>query len=392
MRVLSVTWNIFTVNNGKKELARDGGSLMIHDICEAIGKKVDSFLLLGSFRTSKEKWGNINIIDNSSFLPGERTKANIETWQRGLLNCFRNALEELRPDYVFVHGGGEFSLFVMQECIMRKQPFSFVNHLMASGNAGYVGNELEIQWEKEVYNLPDIHVIAVGEGMRKKILSENKNLKEEQVSAIPNGTFIDGKKKSSSLRKELEIGEKKVLLCVGSIQPRKNQRQLVKAYCLLDEEIKNDLVVIFCGNKYGNGEYLELLINDIQKAGLEKNLIYVGSYPRAEMNKLYSMADGLVMPSLSEGLSLVAVEMIRFGKPIIMYRDNETAADFDNTRVCLLSPEHDDESLRQTIQEWYQKKWDESYIKEYSSYFSMDRVAEDYIRIANDRKMELVNN
>ncbi len=91
------------------------------------------------------------------------------------------------------------------------------------------------------------------------------------------------------------------------------------------------------------------------------------------------------MPSLSEGLSLVATEMLSYGKPVIMFSDNETAGDINDPKVAVLAKDHSDQALADAIVEWYERDWDEKYIKEYSRYYSMERVADDYIAYCRKR-------
>ena len=103
-----------------------------------------------------------------------------------------------------------------------------------------------------------------------------------------------------------------------------------------------------------------------------------------EMKKVYSVADALIMPSLSEGLSLVALEMLTYGKPVIMFADNETAGDVNDSKVVVLAQDHSDQSLAAAIMEWYDRDWDDTYIKKYSNYYSMERVADEYIEYCNN--------
>ena len=82
------------------------------------------------------------------------------------------------------------------------------------------------EWEKSVFDLEDIHVIAVGNGMYKKIVAENPQLSTKQIISIPNGSPMVSEIQSGNLSMFFKKKyNKKILLCVGSIQPRKNQIQ-----------------------------------------------------------------------------------------------------------------------------------------------------------------------
>lgn len=384
MKVLSTSWMMYRFQDEESpELRRDGGSIMIHDICEYIGRKVESYLYLGNECTHGFYDKNIQILDNSKYLPEKRSKDNIEEWQEALKKRFVEILKELKPDYVLVHGGIEFSTNCMNACIENQVPFSYVNHLMQSGNAGYKTNFKLQEWEKSVFNLEGIHVITVGNGMRDKLVLENPQLSSEQIISIPNGIPFVCNNKTNDTR-SLNSSKKKRLLCVGSIQPRKNQSQLVKAFCALPKELQNKIEIGIIGNNRTNKEYFEELESEIHNHKLEKSIVYYGELPRDEMDKYYSNSDGLIMPSFSEGLSLVALEMLSYGRPVIMFRDNETAGDIRDNRVAVYAKEHTDEALAIAIEDWYNREWDEQYIKKYVSYYDMERVADDYIRYIKD--------
>ena len=111
----------------------------------------------------------------------------------------------------------------------------------------------------------------------------------------------------------------------------------------------------------------------------------MGECDRAEMEKLYTVADGLIFPSLLEGLSLVALEIMTYGKPIIMFSDNETAVDISNPEVVVLAKDHSDQALADAIRKWYETDWNMNTIKEYSHQFSMERVAQNYVSYCEKR-------
>ena len=92
------------------------------------------------------------------------------------------------------------------------------------------------------------------------------------------------------------------------------------------------------------------------------------------------------MPSLIEGLSLVTLEAISYGMPVIMFSDNETAADINDTKATILVDEHSDEALAYGIEKWFAMQWDNDYIREYSKFFTLERVANDYLKIITEEK------
>ena len=383
MRIISTVWALFDYKNNNIEVLRNGGSIMIYDICEYIGRIEESYVFIGNCRTKNDNVGSVHVLDNRKYLPPFRDVNNINQWQEGLQRRFKELLIELKPDFVLVHGGLDFSTNCIHVCMELDQPYAYVNHLGLSGNAGYKMPLREEEWERKLYSIPKINIISVGNGMRNKILRENKQLSISQVHAIPNGSPLVGDKSVEYGRPDRRARNKKTLLCSGSLQPRKNQLQLVEAFRLLPDKVRNNVKVLFCGNYSEKNGYKDALINRIESYGLKDSLQYMGVFSRDEMIDIYSSVDGLVIPSLSEGLSLVAIEMIAFGKPVIMFYDNETAGDLNDNKAVILIPDHTNEALAQGITEWYVREWDSKYIRDYSQYYNMDRVAEDYIAYIN---------
>ena len=81
---------------------------------------------------------------------------------------------------------------------------------------------------------------------------------------ITNGCQVSGKmiEINSDIREKYKISyEKKIMLCVGNIYPNKNQFQVVRAYSMLPESIKNKLVILFLGNDCTSGE-INILIKE----------------------------------------------------------------------------------------------------------------------------------
>ena len=217
--------------------------------------------------------------------------------------------------------------------------------------------------------------------MKEKILSDFPQICSENITVIKNGTDFRAVKVENNLRQKYGLEKKKILLCVGTILERKNQCQIVRAFQLLPNDMKEQLAVLFCGLDRMEG----MLQRKIEEAGIQEKLIYVGAVENEEMKEYYSIADGLIMPSRAEGLSIAALETIAYGLPVIMFSDSECAMDLNDEEVVCLAKERSDQELANAMIRWYQKDWDKDYITEYSKYYSMERMAEDYIRYYTER-------
>ncbi|UVK38225.1 glycosyltransferase family 4 protein [Mesorhizobium sp. AR10] len=103
-------------------------------------------------------------------------------------------------------------------------------------------------------------------------------------------------------------------LFVGTLEPRKNLRNLIKAYGLLPESTRSGCDLVIVG---GSGWKQTGLADDVRLGGLEKNITFTGFVDDAMLATLYSNCLFLAMPSLYEGFGFPIVEAHSFGKPVL---------------------------------------------------------------------------
>lgn len=388
MNVLTVAWNIYDDVKGDFEVGSNGFSVIVSNIVEYIGRVEQSFVMVGDRTVNDREINSAKLIGNERWLPLKRTKSNIDEWHKGLIKCFANAIDKKSIDFVFFHGIGAFVFNAIDYCITNHIKYAVVLH-------GYYGKGVESNsfgiskehLDNEMHFIDDMEspIIVVGNGVKRKIVKNNPNINLKRINVIPNGTEKKCVEYNSDLSKRIASGNKRVLSCIASFQPLKNQLQLVRAYSLLPEEIKRNLVVVLCGKDCRKPPYSEQVIKEIKKRGLEKRILYIGELSPYDTKQLYYISDGIILPSLSEGLSVVVLESIMYGKPIIMFSDNPTAEDVGCPSATILVKEKTDEMLADGICRWYYSSWDKIIIKKYAEYYSMERVANDYIQYAKEK-------
>jgi glycosyltransferase involved in cell wall biosynthesis len=105
-----------------------------------------------------------------------------------------------------------------------------------------------------------------------------------------------------------------MVLCVGTIEPRKNNIKILEAAKILaDRKIKFKLV--FAGNPGWLNEVFFKLLNTYQSSGV--NVEYIKSPSDFVLNELYSSAVCTVFVSLAEGFGLPIIESVMKGTPCI---------------------------------------------------------------------------
>lgn len=159
------------------------------------------------------------------------------------------------------------------------------------------------------------HFITVSEFIKQEI-TEYLGISREKITAIYNGFNQDVFKKYSyktliAFSKKRNIPEN-FILYVGTIEPRKNLKNLIFAYLELPKKLKKQYKLVLTG--YHGWENSEIF-NFIKKE--RENIIYTGYMDELELAYLYNLAKVLVYPSIYEGFGLPPLEAMACETPVI---------------------------------------------------------------------------
>jgi len=136
------------------------------------------------------------------------------------------------------------------------------------------------------------------------ISEESKSAWRKNIGPQPKIDVIygGGRRDSQSGHKSFE--ERQGILCVAAEQPHKNVERLVAAYCLLAPEIQKEHELNIVGIR-SEGARRRLQNLSSKAYGV---INFPGYLDNSSLNSLYEKSRLLVMPSLSEGLSLPILE------------------------------------------------------------------------------------
>jgi glycosyltransferase involved in cell wall biosynthesis len=201
-------------------------------------------------------------------------------------------------------------------------------------------------WKANVRSIREIgHIIAISEYTKNELIGQ-LDIPEDRVYLIPNG--IDHQKFhpiTDAVRPGYLHPEDKVLLYVGSEEKRKNIGVVLRALKDLIREMP-DVKLIKAGGP-GTGISREPCINEINRLGLAKHVIFTGTISDTELLRLYNIADAFVFPSLIEGFGLPPLEAMACGCPVIA-SDRTSIPEVVGDAGILLDPE-DPESWRKAM-------------------------------------------
>jgi glycosyltransferase involved in cell wall biosynthesis len=101
-------------------------------------------------------------------------------------------------------------------------------------------------------------------------------------------------------------------LSVGSLEPRKNIRSVIKAYAQIKKA--NRIPLFLIGNGKRHKKHLQELIND---NNLQKDIHILSNIPSHLLPAIYQNASMLIYPSFYEGFGLPVVEALLSSTPVI---------------------------------------------------------------------------
>ena len=102
------------------------------------------------------------------------------------------------------------------------------------------------------------------------------------------------------------------LLFTGTLEPRKNITNLLKAYA--KGRARESLKLVITGKK---GWLYEEIFETVQKLNLDERVVFTGFVGDDDLPFIYSMARVFVYPSLYEGFGLPVLEAMACGVPVI---------------------------------------------------------------------------
>lgn len=142
---------------------------------------------------------------------------------------------------------------------------------------------------REIIKSCNSKIVSIPEGYDKNIFNPNGNA---EVGTGTRGNYI---------------------LYVGSIEPRKNLVNLLKAYLLLPGHMRREFKLVLAGFKGWHNAEIEVMLEK-----LRGSVEYLGYISDEELANLYRNASCFVYPSFYEGFGLPPLEAMACGCPVVV--------------------------------------------------------------------------
>ncbi len=185
-------------------------------------------------------------------------------------------------------------------------------------------------------------VITVSESTRADVM-RLFGVPAERVVAVPNG--VSGSYRPlppgevEAFRRREGLPEQ-FLLCVSTMEPRKNIPRLLEAFARLP----GAPLLVIAG---GKGWYFDAIFATIERLGLQNRVRLTGYIAQHDLPLWYNAATWFVYPSLYEGFGLPALEALACGTPSIV-SNSSSLPEVVGDAAILVDP-HDVSALAEAL-------------------------------------------
>lgn len=226
-------------------------------------------------------------------------------------------------------------------------------------------------------------IVAVSKGV-KEDLKEAFFIRDDKIKVIYNPIDIEGIRK----RAQAPIGEKfeelfqthPVIINIARMEKQKGLHHLINIFAKVNKKLPETRLVLI-----GDGSLRRELEERVKKLGLEQKVFFLGwvenPFPYLKRAKVFAMT------SLWEGLAMVILESFALNIPVIAFKTRGGHVEVLEN-CCPLVDYPDEETYAEELlkiftdggyYETLRKRVGEK-VKE----FSVDRIAEEYLKLAKD--------
>ena len=218
-------------------------------------------------------------------------------------------------------------------------------------------------------------IVAISQQTKKDII-QFYGIPEHNIEVIYQGchpTFktIKTDADKENIRKKYNLPSN-FILNVGSIEPRKNAFQIVKAI----ENIDIPLLIIGKETKYSQDIH-----KYIQQKGLQNSIFIRQGFTMEELATIYAMADIFVYPSRYEGFGIPIIEALYAGTPVITNKAG-VFPEAGGPSSCYIDPDNLEElslAIRTVLSDTAMRKKMREEGLQYAQQFNDDVLARQWI-------------
>lgn len=327
---------IYEIGTGYTPIPAQMGAateIVVEELVKAFQKRNVEVELL-DIRTDKRKENNLPIIEvpvpkcfsGTDVKLGLKHKLKRVVYSVALADELRKILKNAN-DQVILHFHNQYNLFFFLKLVSTrlrsKAKIAYTVHsYIWHGDWDEISEVIRKRYFQEVYGMQRADRVFVLNQKTYDNIAAYVNVDSDKLTIINNGVNtqvyrpMSGENKKTLLKKYGLTG-KKVFIQVGSVCERKGQLEALR---LLLPLLREDKQIAFC---YAGGiisrEYFDDINLFAQQNGVDKQVYYWGELePGEKLNEFYNLAEAMVFPSRAEGFSLVILEAMAAGVPVLI--------------------------------------------------------------------------
>jgi len=159
--------------------------------------------------------------------------------------------------------------------------------------------------------------IATVSEYSKQDIAKNYEIKEDKIDVVYNGINSFFKPLDELIKQQTKLkysAGKNYFVNVGSLHPRKNISNLIRAFYLFKKESNSDLKLILAGPHYWGVSEINKVITE---TNLKDDVIFTGRLSDEELNIVLGSALALTFVPYYEGFGIPLIEAMQAQVPII---------------------------------------------------------------------------
>ena len=244
-----------------------------------------------------------------------------------LFNGWKDLLERLKPDVIQVHEFGMYMSYLVSKWAKKHN----VRCLLIQGNYNTTLKpglkQLECLFNAAFGKAVLRNVDAIG-CKTKAAANYVKRYSNKQTHITPVGldeSKFEGCLLTSDFRTRYHLENKKVLLYIGKMEPRRNP------FFLLDlmKQMPDDYSLVMVGD----GPLFEQVKNKVRTDSIN-NVLILGKKNQEELPAIYTVSDLFLLASNYEIFGMVILESMYFGTPVISTATAGANTLIDETTGC----------------------------------------------------------
>lgn len=226
---------------------------------------------------------------------------------------YRREIEQLfrQEQWPIVHSHiNALSVFPLAAAEHAGVPIRLAHSHSTAGKGEHIKNLAKFLLKTQANRYPT-HKIACCKYSGEWLFGKNAEF-DVLYNAIELDRFVFDPHIRNEVRNELELDENDFVLGnVARFATQKNQLFLIDSFARLAQQ-RDDVKLLLVGD----GELSQRLHHSVKRHGISDRVIFLGQ--RDDVERIYQALDAFVLPSLYEGLALVAVEAQMAGLPCFL--------------------------------------------------------------------------